>query len=66
MKPLSRMLKLYHPTLEIKPAQKSHFETYDGGIVSVDYFDFKYMPDTFVTGTSLNLSTSSPTVKYSI
>lgn len=66
MKPLSRMLSLCPTTLKVEPVHKNYFESYDGGIVSVYYFDFKSMPDTFTTGTSLNLSISRPTVKYSI
>lgn len=66
MKPLSRMLSLCYMTLKVEPVYKSYFETYDRGILTVDYFDFNNMPDTFITGTSLNLTTSSPTVKYFI
>lgn len=66
MKPLSKMLSLCYTPMKIEPVWKSYFETYDDGIVSVNYFDFKSMPDTFITGTSLNLTTSGPTVKYFI
>lgn len=66
MEPLSRMLKLYHPTLEIKPAQKCRIETYGGGILSAYYFDLMFMSETITTTTQLNLSISNPTVKYNI
>lgn len=60
------MLKLYHPTLEIEPAQKDRFEAYIRGEVFVHYYNFEFSSDTIITGTQLNLSISNPTVKYSI
>lgn len=66
MKPLSRMLKLYHPTLEIEPAQKDRFEAYICGEVFVHYYHFEFSSDTVITGTQLNLTLLSPILKYSI
>ena len=66
MEPLSRMLKLYHPTLEIEPAQKDRFEAYIRGVVFVQYYNFEFSSDAIITGTQLNLTVSRSTVKYNI